>query len=222
MMMGASTLGLGVTVKPALATLSETLNPLTRPKESDSATVLSSAKLTVKGESVVSITMVTGLPKGLSYKSGKVSGVPTVAKAVTAKVTVALKSNAKKTWTYSVKLNVAALPTWAVGTFKGKGTLGGKGADVTLTVGKTGKVSGKFVDLKKKAYAFSAASFKTFEDGVLRTKATMKYGTKSVALEIAVGSADKEGEAGATTLVGIAEVGSAAAPFGGQSAILAK
>ena len=38
-----------------------------------------SAKLSVDGESAVSITKVTGLPKGLAYKSGKVTGVPTVA-----------------------------------------------------------------------------------------------------------------------------------------------
>ena len=183
-----------------------------------------SAKLSVKGEGAVSIMKVTGLPKGLTYKSGKVSGVPTVAKSVTAKVTVALKSNAKKTWTYSVKLNVSALPTWAVGTFRGKLYDGATGeppvvpvakGTVTLTVGKTGKVSGKFVDTKKNAYSFTAASFKTFEDGVLRTKATMKYGKKSVAVEIAVG---QDGE----TSVGFAEVGSSAAPFSGQTAVLAK
>ena len=180
-----------------------------------------SAKLTVAGESLVSITKVTGLPKGLTFKSGKVSGVPTVAKAVTAKVTVALKSNPKKTWTHSVKLNVAALPTWAVGTFKGTLYDGeGEGAaskgTVTLTVGKTGKVSGKFIDTKKKAYSFSVASFKTYgEDGVLRTQATMKYGTKTCKVEITVGQ-DSE------TSVGLAEVGSTAAPFSGVAARLAK
>ena len=187
-----------------------------------------SAKLTVAGESVVSITKVTGLPKGLTYKSGKVSGVPTVKKVYTAKVTVALKSNAKKTWTYSVKLNVAALPGWAVGTFKGTLYDGeGEGAaakgTVTMAVGKTGKISGKFVNTKKKSYAFSAASFKTYgDDGVLWTKAAMKYGSKSVALEIAVGSVERTGEDSSTIVVGIAEVRAAAAPFNGESAQLAK
>jgi hypothetical protein len=156
-----------------------------------------SAKLAVKGESLVSITKVTGLPKGLTYKSGKVSGVPTVAKAVTAKVTVALKSNVKKTWTYSMKLNVAALPTWAVGTFKGKGKFGGKDADVTLTVGKTGKISGKFV-VTGKAYSFTAVSFAEFDaEGVLRTaKGTMKYGKKTCKVEIVV--VEGEAEVGVT------------------------
>ena len=78
-----------------------------------------SATLKVSGESAVAITKVTGLPKGLTYKSGKVTGVPTVAKAVTATVTVALNSNKKKTWTYKVKLNVSALPSFARGAFNG-------------------------------------------------------------------------------------------------------
>ena len=145
-----------------------------------------------------------GLPKGLTYKSGKVTGVPTTAKAVTAKVTVALKSNAKKTWTISVKLNVAALPAWAVGTFKGKGTFNGKDADVTLTVGKTGKISGKFVS-GGKAYAFTAASFEEYgDDGILRTsKGTMKVGKKTYTVEVAIGEAGAE-SAGAT--IGVAEI----------------
>ncbi len=196
-----------------------------------------SAKLSVKGESAVSITKVTGLPKGLSYKSGKVSGVPTVKKACTVTVTVALNSNKKKTWTYKVKPAVAALPAWAVGTFRGKlyepatgetpvvpvdGDPTGetpvvpvaKGT-VTLTVGTTGKVSGKFVDTKKKSYSFAVGSFKSFADDVLRTKAGMKYGKKTVTVDVAVG---QDGE----TSVGFAEVGSAAAPFSGGTAVLVK
>jgi len=184
-----------------------------------------SAKPSVKGESAVSITKVTGLPKGLAYKSGKVSGVPTTKKVYTAKVTVALKSNAKKTWTYSVKLNVSALPAWVAGkTFKG--TLYAddgvtKKGSVALTVGKTGKVSGKFVNLKKAAYAFTASSFKTYgEDGVLRTKATMKYGKKNVTLDVAVGVEEVAGEDGSTSLRGVAEIGSEAAPFSGETVTL--
>ena len=94
---------------------------------------------------------------------------------------------------------------------------------VTLTVGKPGKVSGKFVDTKKKSYAFTVASFKTYgEDGVLRAKATMKYGKKNVSVEIAVGSEDKPGEDDSITTNGFAEVGVTAAPFSGQTAVLAK
>ena len=135
----------------------------------------------------------------------------------TAKVTVALGSNAKKTWTYSVPLRVSALPAWAVGTFTGPllDKNGQEKGTVTLTVGKTGKVSGKFVDLKKKSYSFAAGSFQSFADGVLWTKADMKYGKSTVTVEIAVG---QDGE----TSVGFAEVGSTAAPFSGSTAVLKK
>ena len=132
------------------------------------------------------------------------SGVPTVEKAVTAKVTVALKSNAKKKWTYSVKLNVSALPAWAKGTFKGKGTFGGKDADVTLTVGNTGKLSGKFM-VSGKSYPFTASSFAELDaQGVLRTtKGTMKYGTKTCKVEIAVAEGAAEvGVTGAVSATG--------------------
>ena len=176
-----------------------------------------SAKLKVSGEAKVSIVKVTELPKGLTYKSGKVSGVPTTKKGYSVKVTVALDSNPKKTWDYAVPLRVSALPSWAAGTFTGplldksekeKGT-------VTLTVGKTGKVSGKFVNLKQKQYSFATDSFASYVDGVLRTSAAMKYGSKTVTVEIAVG---QDGE----TSVGFAEVGSASAPFSGNVAVLLK
>ena len=148
--------------------------------------------------------------------------MPTVKKVCTATVTVALSSNKKKTWTYKVKLYVASLPAWAVGTFKGTLYAAAAGetppavkGSVTLTVGKTGKVSGKFVDTKKKSYSFSVGSFKSFADGVLlRTRANMKYGKKTVAVEIAVW---QDGE----TSVGFAEVGGAAAPFNGGTAVVA-
>ena len=186
-----------------------------------------SGKPSVTAESAVTVTKVTGLPKGLAYKSGKASGVPTTKKVYTAKVTVALKSNAKKTWTYSVKLDVAALPAWAAGkTFKGT-LYDGPGEDaaakgtVTLTVGKTGKVSGKFVNLKKTAYAFTVSSFKAYgEDGVLRTSATMKYGKKSVKLDVAVGSEKVTGEDGSERLAGFAEISSSSAPFSGETVTL--
>ena len=64
----------------------------------------------------------------------------------------------------------------------------------TLTVGKTGKVSGKFVTLKKKQYPFSVGSFKSFADGVLTTKANMKYGAKTLSVEIAVAKSAEGGD----------------------------
>ena len=103
-----------------------------------------SAKPKVSCEAAVKIVKVTGLPAGLSYKSGKVSGAPTAAKTYTVSVTVALATNSKKTWTLKQKLVVTALPAWAKGTFNGGSD--GEGAvatQATLTIGSTGKVSGK-------------------------------------------------------------------------------
>ena len=75
----------------------------------------------------------------------------------------------------------------------------------TLTVGKTGKVSGKFVTLKKKQYPFSVGSFRSFTDGVLSTKASMKYGTKTLSVDIAV-ARENEGGAGDSEALAFAEV----------------
>ena len=85
--------------------------------------------------------------------------------------------------------------SWAVGTFKGEGTIGGSAASVTLTVGSTGSISGKFVLANKKAYPFKAASFTEFTDGALRVATTIAYGKKTCELDIAVA---QDGEAGAT------------------------
>jgi len=76
---------------------------------------------------------------------------------------------------------------WAVGTFTGGGEIGGKAANVTLTVASDGKISGKFVRTKnKKSYSFKADNFQGFEDGALRATTSMKYGKKTCSLEIAV------------------------------------
>ena len=79
---------------------------------------------------------------------------------------------------------------WAVGPFKGEGTVGGKAVTVTLTVSSDGKISGKFVRTKdKKAYSFKTDGFDEYSDGALRATTTLKYGSKTCALEIAVGQA---------------------------------
>ena len=100
-----------------------------------------SAKPTVSGEAAVKVVSVTGLPAGLSYKSGKVSGAPTAVKTYTAKVKVALATNSKKTWTLTQKLVVTALPAWTKGTFNGGSET--TPMQATLTIGSTGKASGK-------------------------------------------------------------------------------
>ena len=112
------------------------------------------AALKVEGESVVNIAKVTGLPKGLAFKSGKVTGVPTKAGKFTVSVTVALASNKKKTWVLKVPITVTALPAYAKGTYNGNvkckmenGELGDDVAGLaTVTVGATGKISGKFYE----------------------------------------------------------------------------
>jgi len=84
---------------------------------------------------------------------------------------------------------------WATGTFSGAGEIGGKVADVSLTVASAGKISGKFVLVKnKKSYSFKADGFDGFSDGALRATAPLKYGTKSCTLEIAVGKDEATGK----------------------------
>ena len=124
------------------------------------------AALKVEGESVVSIAKVTGLPKGLKYKSNKVTGVPTKAGKFTVSVTVALASNKKKTWVLKVPITVTALPAYAKGTYNGNvkwkmenGELGDDVAGLaTVTVGTTGKISGKFYE-NGTNWTMSAASY---------------------------------------------------------------
>ncbi len=79
---------------------------------------------------------------------------------------------------------------WAKGTYKGSGTLAGKKAVVTLTLGATGKVSGKFT-VAKKAYSFAGTVY--MQEGTYRTTGSVKYGSKAYPLVVAVG---QDGETG--------------------------
>ncbi len=126
------------------------------------AGVVYSAGLTMEGESATVISKVSGLPKGLTYKSGKVSGVPTKAGKYAVTVTVALASNKKKVWTYKVPLNVAALPAWARGTFYGwtHEDLDYYKRKVTFSVTSAGKISAKVGSL-----AFSRTGWTVDEAG---------------------------------------------------------
>ena len=106
------------------------------------------AALRVAGGAAVKITKVTGLPAGLSYKGGKVTGVPTKTGTFPVSVTVALSTNAKKTWTLKQPLVVEALSEWAKGSFNG---CVGRGMQpvvglASVFVGATGSISGKFQD----------------------------------------------------------------------------
>ena len=107
---------------------------------------------------------VTGLPKGLAFKSGKIEGVPTVASTTgrpsTVKITVTTAGGAVKT--YSIVLTVVNREPWARGTYVGEYVSGGvTNGTVTLTVATDGKISGKIVRKvsgKTKTTTLSASS----------------------------------------------------------------
>ena len=131
-----------------------------------------SAKPKVSCEAAVKIVKVTGLPAGLSYKSGKVSGAPTAVKTYTVSVTVALATNSKKTWTLKQKLVVGALPAWAKGTFNG----GSEKMQATLTIGSTGKVSGKLC-FANAVWTLSGTHYSRLEGLSATLSLTAKKGT---------------------------------------------
>ena len=133
---------------------------------------------------------VTGLPSGLSYKSGKISGAPTavskVGKPSTVKVTVATAGKATKT--FSIVLTVVDREPWARGTYTGPYVAGGlTNGTMTLTVAKNGKISGKIVRKvsgKTKTTALSVSSVASRvqdNDGVFyRLEPSYKSGKTSI------------------------------------------
>ena len=101
---------------------------------------------------------VTGLPKGLKYDAKKkaIVGVPSAVKTTTAKIVVT--TAAKKKVTFRLTVKVEALPEWACGNFSGVVQDDVTNAVATMTVGATGKISGKF-RLATTSWTFSANSF---------------------------------------------------------------
>ena len=97
-----------------------------------------------------------GLPAGLQIdsKTGEILGLPTKPGAYT--VTVTAKSAAGNKVTQKVKITVNAT-SWAQGTYRGYAqfTATAPAANLTFTVGKTGKVTGKVV-YKDKSYSFTS------------------------------------------------------------------
>ena len=121
--------------------------------------------ITVDGglDGVATTLTVTGLPKGLVCKNGRITGASQKAGVFTVKVAA---SNAYG-WTsepYSFKLKSTALPAWARGTYNGAVTaVDGNSNDVfhatfTLTVSSVGAISGKVLAYGK-AYAFKDTGF---------------------------------------------------------------
>ena len=112
-----------------------------------------------------SVVAVSGLPSGLKFtakdimKKGSkteveipantIYGAPTAESKLDAKTGLRKPSVVKFTVTtagkskrvYSVDMTVLPLPDWAVGTFNGGGDLG----QVSFTIAKTGKLSGKYL-----------------------------------------------------------------------------
>ncbi len=120
-----------------------------------------------EAESAVTVS-VSGLPTGLKFSSKTmlVSGTPTVSAKLDSKtglckpVTAKIKATTvgKNVKTYPVDFYVMPLPEWAVGTFDG----GGDGFTASLTVQKTGKVSGKLME-GTRTWTLSAGSLATGE-----------------------------------------------------------
>ena len=105
-----------------------------------------------------SVTGVSGLPSGLKFdkNSGLITGVPTKAGPKT--VTITLK-NGKLTSSATITLNVDEIDTWAYGTFNG----GGEEGVLTLTVGNTGKISGKWMTVDG-SWTLSAKSYESYDE----------------------------------------------------------
>ena len=124
------------------------------------------------------------------------------AKTNTVSVKVALATNAKKTWTLKQRLVVTALPAWAKGTYVGGWSAGeGTGTNqVTLTVGSTGKTSGK-LNFANAVWTLSGTKISTF-DAAAKTATlslTAKKGTAKKTLAVTVGADALGGNAACRT-----------------------
>jgi len=133
--------------------------------------VMTTQQIAVTSFSLPTVT-VKGLPKGLKFDAETlcIVGIPT--EACTNVVTVTVKNaSVKKTTasnTFKFELRTAGLPTWAKGTFTGPMRLRAYYGSyqcckdysglVTMTVGSTGKISGKCL-IEGKTYTFSAKAF---------------------------------------------------------------
>ena len=105
-----------------------------------------------------------GLPTGLSFKNGEITGVPTKAGTYTVTFTA---TKGKETQTATITLKVETLPDWATGTFTGyvrvleSSEYGSEEKDLgfaTITVGANGKTSGK-VSFGGTNWTFSASGY---------------------------------------------------------------
>ena len=123
--------------------------------------------------------VVEGLPPGLSYADGVIAGVPTTCGSF--KVWVMPRRSWKWEGSSSFTLRVRGLPAWAKGTFAGAVQCTNslrsavwRGGPATLTVGQTGKISGKIQLNKGGSATFSFSSFTAQEEGSFVAQGTAK------------------------------------------------
>ena len=149
-------------------------------------------------ESATSVTA-SGLPSGLKLVKDKttgaytISGAPTSASSVNSRtgvvkastVKVNVKTAAKNTKTFQMGVIVKPLPAWAMGTYNG----GGEAGQATLTIAKTGKVSGKYLS-DGTTWSLSAAHYETFslEDEIGVLQVIGKKGKNAFTNEVTVGT----------------------------------
>lgn len=89
----------------------------------------------------------SGLPAGLKINAstGVISGVPTKAKTYSkVKITATSKVSSSCKTSQVLTIAIAALPSWARGTFNGEVSVDGVPGSATISVGSTGKVTAKF------------------------------------------------------------------------------
>ena len=108
----------------------------------------------------------SGLPAGLSFKDGEITGIPTKAGTYTVTFTASKKGEPNQTATITLKIEAA--PEWATGTFTGwvdsyswldsETSSDSEYGFATITVGANGKTSGK-VSLGGTNYTFTAANY---------------------------------------------------------------
>lgn len=110
-------------------------------------------------KSAASSVTATGLPPGLKYAKGKISGTPS--KTGTYTVKLVFKNALGWSKSFTMKMVVSALPAFARGTFNGwTFTEGGAKRKVTVSVTSAGKISAKIGSL-----AFSRTGWTVGEDG---------------------------------------------------------